>query len=161
MVCCFHSEHSSYNSINVTRFRGTSRTWTLDQYIDLHAAVYAELLECNEPVLETNKATDFLAGISCPKLEMAEAHILGMDTLNDNFEPFQNYINTYHLNVRESEKRGEVHLHCRSCKSTRSEGINQPDQKKKQQNNHFSNKEWKALSTAERDMNRKSRGQGL
>ena len=72
---------------------------------------HSELLECKETVSETKKLADFLAGISCPKLKMAKAQILGMDTLNENVEPCQNYIKTYHLNIREREREGgEVHL---------------------------------------------------
>ena len=57
-----------------------------------------------ELIPETKKVTDLLAGILCPKLDMAKTHILGMDVLNENFSACQNYIKTYHLNVKESEK---------------------------------------------------------
>ena len=36
---------AAYNSINSCRFRGNARNWTIDMYIDTHAAAHAELLE--------------------------------------------------------------------------------------------------------------------
>ena len=69
----------------------------------MYTAAHAELQEYKELISDTQKVTDFIAGISCPKLEMAKAHILVIDILNEKFDPCQNYTKIY-LNVKESEK---------------------------------------------------------
>jgi hypothetical protein len=43
--------------------------FSFDQYVGRHKQVYNELLFLEEPVAETKKVTDFLAGTSDPKME--------------------------------------------------------------------------------------------
>ena len=129
-----------YNAINSCRFRGNQRNWTLDNVIDSHAAAHAELLELKEPVSETKKVTDFLPGILCSKLEMAKAHILGMDVLN---------IKTYHLNVMESEKTQRIISQItQGPRAQSNQGSYQP--KKKARKGTISNKEWNILTEAQK-----------
>ena len=93
-----------YNEIHIVSFRGTTSNFSLDLYRSTHASSHVKLFECKEPVSETKKAANFLSGISCPKLELAKAHNFGMGSLNEEFGPYQNYIKTYHLNLKEADK---------------------------------------------------------
>ena len=140
---------AAYSSITSARFRGATRNYTLDSYIELHASAHAELLECKEPVSETKKVSDFRAGISCPKLEMAKAHVLGMDSLNEEFAPCQNYIKTYHLNVKENDKITRNVSMADSDPPARSRAKKQ--HVKSKNSLAFSNKEWNALSDADKE----------
>jgi hypothetical protein len=146
---------AAYNAINSCRFRGNQRNWTLDNFIDSHAAAHAELLELREPVSETKKVTEFLAVILNPKLEMAKAHILGMDALNENFSACQNYIKTYHLNVMESEKTQRIISQITQGPRTQTQGSYQP--KKKARKGAISNKEWDILSETQKQVIRDKR----
>ena len=58
----------------------------------MHASPHAELQEYKDPVSETKKVTEFLDGISFPKLDMVKAYMMGMDALNEELCPCQNYI---------------------------------------------------------------------
>jgi hypothetical protein len=147
---------AAYNAINSCRFRGNKRDWTLANFIDSHAAARAELLQLKGPVSETKKVTDFLAGILCSKLEMAKAHILGMDVLNENFSACQNYIKTYHLNVMESEKTQRIVSQVQqSTRTSSNQGSYQP--KKKARKGQISNKEWNLLTESQKQVSRDKR----
>jgi hypothetical protein len=103
-----------------------------------------------EPVSETKKVTDFLAGILCPKLDMAKAHILGMDILNENFSAYQNYIKPYHLNVKESEKiQMNVAQVQQTSNASSNQGSYQP--KKKPRKGQISNKDWNNLTGTQKE----------
>jgi len=82
------------------RFRGIIRNFTLDHYINTHDSSHTELSELKDPVSETKKVSDFLAGVSDPKLDMTKAHVLGIDKLNERFDDCQKYVKSFHLNIR-------------------------------------------------------------
>ena len=85
-----------------------------------------------------------------PKLDMAKAHILGMDVLNENFSACQNYIKTYHLNVKESEKTSRIVSQVQqSTNSSQNQGSYQP--KRKACKGHISNKDWNNMMDAQKE----------
>jgi len=49
-------ESATYNLILSAHFRGMTRNFTLDHYIDVHASSHAELSELKEPVSEIRKS---------------------------------------------------------------------------------------------------------
>ena len=65
-----------------------NNSFTLDNYIDTHTNLHAELSEIKEPVSETKKVSNFLADKSDPKLDMAKVHVLGIDKLNEIFDDY-------------------------------------------------------------------------
>ena len=54
---------AAYYEIAVARYRGTSRNFTLDDYIGKHSDAHAELLDLKEVISESRKVDDFLKGV--------------------------------------------------------------------------------------------------
>jgi hypothetical protein len=57
---------AAYAKIATARYNGQRRTFTFDNYVEIHQGARNTLLDLNEPVPETKKVTDFLAGITDP-----------------------------------------------------------------------------------------------
>jgi hypothetical protein len=83
---------SSYNVICNTAFTGRSGSYSLAKYIALHQKVHNKLLSLGEPVLETKKVTDFLAGITGEVLSMSKDMVADSPTKNTNFEACQQFL---------------------------------------------------------------------
>ncbi|KAI2512990.1 hypothetical protein MHU86_1536 [Fragilaria crotonensis] len=76
----------------------------LDQYVGRHQQAHNELLFLEEPVAETKKVTDFLAGIRDPKLETAIQTCMGDEQKLTNFEVCQQYFKTIVENTKTRTK---------------------------------------------------------
>ena len=72
--------NQAYASLKGSAYRGPCKSYTHQQYVALHQDAHNELDDCNEVVPETKKVTEFLAGISCPLLQMG-LHIVMSDPL--------------------------------------------------------------------------------
>jgi len=95
---------SAYARITVARYTGQKRNFTFDQYVEMHQNAYNTLAELDETVPETKKVTDFLAGISDPKLSNAKDMILGDIAKLTNFEACQQYLKTLVYNKATQDK---------------------------------------------------------
>ncbi len=89
----------AYSLISTARYTGKGKTFSIDQYVARHQRAHNELLDLQEPVAESKKVVDFLAGITDPKLETAKAVIDGDTTKLTNFEECQQYIKTASMNA--------------------------------------------------------------
>ena len=88
-----HKNHA-YASLKGSAYQGPRKSYTYQQYVALHQDAHNELEDCNEAVPETKKVTDFLAGISCPLLQMG-LHIVMSDPLKlSNFDVTQQFLGT-------------------------------------------------------------------
>ena len=74
--------------------------FSFDQYVGRHKQVHNELLFLEEPVAETKKVTDFIAGICDPKLETAIQSCMGDELKLTNFEMCQQCYKTIVENTR-------------------------------------------------------------
>ena len=65
-------------------------------FINVHQTAHNEILDCepSEAVHESKKVTDFLKGITDPKLESAVSVALGDTEMLNNFQMFQQYLST-------------------------------------------------------------------
>jgi hypothetical protein len=61
----------AYTSIKKALYSGHSAKYTFDMYVSVHLTGHNKLSLLGEPVSETKKATDFLAGITAPSLTTA------------------------------------------------------------------------------------------
>ena len=59
---------AAYASIINAAFQGNRRGYTFANYVTIHQEAHNELLDLDEPVAESKKVTDFLAGIQDPGL---------------------------------------------------------------------------------------------
>ena len=64
----------AYAMVTTAIFTGKGK-FSFDQYVGRHQQAHNELLFLEEPVAETKKVTDFLAGIRDPKLETADIDV--------------------------------------------------------------------------------------
>jgi hypothetical protein len=85
--------------ITTSLFTG-KRKFSFDQYVGRHKQVHNELLFLDEPVAETKKVTDFLAGICDPKLETAIQSCMGDELKLTNFEMCQQCFKTIVENTK-------------------------------------------------------------
>lgn len=80
------------------------------------------MLDLNEPVPETKKVTDFLAGITNPRLSNAKDLILGDTQKLQSFEICQQYLKTLVYNKTTQEKHERQVSGVHQGKSDRSKG---------------------------------------
>jgi hypothetical protein len=80
---------AAYARIASARYTGQKHGFTFDTYVELHQSAHNTLAELNEPVPETKKITDFLAGISDPRISNAKDFILADPTKLNDFEACQ------------------------------------------------------------------------
>lgn len=85
---------AAYAKITIARYNGQKRAFTFDNYVEVHQSAHNTLLDLNEPVPETKKVTDFLAGITDPRLSNAKNLILGDAQRLQDFESCQQYMKT-------------------------------------------------------------------
>lgn len=95
---------AAYARIASARYTGQKRGFTFDTYVELHQSAHNTLAELNEPVPETKKVTDFLAGISDPRISNAKDFILADPTKLNDFEACQQFFKTLIYNKTTQEK---------------------------------------------------------
>ena len=103
---------NSYNAIRNALWTGKNSGWTLDKYIQVHQKAHNELVTLDEPVPETKKVSDFLAGIQGDALATSKEVIAGDKDKNSSFEACQQYLKSVAL-VRHTPQstRGIKRLH--------------------------------------------------
>ena len=94
----------AYAKISSARYNGQKRGFTFDTYVQIHQSAHKALAELNEPVPETKKVTDFLAGINDPRLTNAKDLVLADATKLNDFEACQQYFKTLIFNKTTQEK---------------------------------------------------------
>ena len=85
---------AAYAKIATAKYSGQSKRFTLDQYIQIHQSAHNTLADLEEPIAETKKVSDFLAGITDPRLNTAKDLVMGDRAKLDNFEACQQYLKT-------------------------------------------------------------------
>ena len=93
----------AYALVTTAIFTGKGK-FSFDQYVGRHQQAHNELLFLEEPVAETKKVTDFLAGIRDPKLETAIQTCMGDEQKLTNFELCQQYFKTIVENTKTRTK---------------------------------------------------------
>jgi len=93
----------AYAMVTTAIFTGKGK-FSFDQYVGRHQQAHNELLFLEEPVAETKKVTDFLAGIRDPKLETAIQTCMGDEQKLTNFEVCQQYFKTIVENTKTRTK---------------------------------------------------------
>ncbi len=144
---------SAYAKISSARYSGQKRAFTFDNYVEAHQDAHNTLEGLNEPVPETKKVTDFLAGITDPRLANTKDLILGDPQKLKNFELCQQYLKTLVYNKTTQEK------HERQISSIGREhgkGGRHPDGQTPRKGGNvitrtYSREEWSKLTKEERD----------
>jgi hypothetical protein len=75
----------AYAMIQNASYKGRSKNFTFDKYIEIHQKAHNELLALGETISETKKDCDFLQNISDPKLATAKTVVAGDPAKLENF----------------------------------------------------------------------------
>ena len=97
-------KQQAYSQIATARYAGPRRNWNFQKYVECHQGAHNELAELNEPVPEMKKVTNFLTGITDPRLANAKDIMLGNPQYLSNFEACQQYFATLVGNKAEQAK---------------------------------------------------------
>ena len=87
-------KNQAYASLKGAAYHGPCKAYTYQQYVALHQDAHNELEDCNEAVPETKKVADFLAGISCPLLQMGLNIVMSDPLKLSNFDVTQQFLGT-------------------------------------------------------------------
>ena len=94
------------------RFQSTGKCqqkqFTFAKYLATHQTAHNELGDCNEPIPETKKVSDFLAGIADSSLEAGITCVLSEERYQDSFEATQPFLGTLVANqmIHHQAERG-------------------------------------------------------
>jgi len=85
-------KQKAYASLGALAFSGPRKTFSFQHYVTAHMKCHNELAICGEPVSESKKVTDFIAGISDTTLSSGIAHVWGDQNLLTSFKECQLYL---------------------------------------------------------------------
>lgn len=89
-------------AIRNLQWNGPTKHWSFEQHVAVHQKAHNEVVAYKEPMSETKKVTDFLAGITDPALESGLSNIFGDATKLVDFEACQQYLSNQ---MRRDSKR--------------------------------------------------------
>ena len=145
-------KNDAYASIASSTYRGIRKQFAFAQYVAIHQSAHNEHDDCNEPIPETKKVSDFLAGISDSSLEAGITCVLSEDRYQESFEVTQQFLGTLVANqmIHRQAKRGGGEE--RNASSAEKGGKPQGKSKsgKKLEARYYSAEEWKQLTSEER-----------
>jgi hypothetical protein len=82
----------AYTSIEKASYSGHLAKFTFDMYISAHLMSHNVLNLLGEPISESKKVIDFLAGITAPSLSTTKENVIGDVTKLENFDVCQQYL---------------------------------------------------------------------
>jgi hypothetical protein len=143
----------AYADLATAKYQGERHTFSFGQYVALHQKANNELLELSEPVSETKKVTDFLAGISAPELSTAKQVVMGDEVRLESFDLTQtnltNFAKTQSTQNKASHNVSDVQT--TSTKGCGGGKNNNSGKRGRIHSGYYSPQEWQALSFTERD----------
>jgi hypothetical protein len=104
-------KNQAYASLKGAAYHGPCKAYTYQQHVALHQDAHNELEDCIEAVPETKKVADFLAGISCPLLQMGLNIVMSDPMKLSNFDVTKQFLGTLvanqaNLNCIKNDERG-------------------------------------------------------
>jgi hypothetical protein len=105
-------KNKAYASISNATYSGSRRQYKFQDYINTHQTAHNEILDCDptEAIPESKKVSDFLKGITDPKLESAVSVVLGDPKMLNDFQMCQQYLSTTVENRATLEKSKERNI---------------------------------------------------
>ncbi len=147
-------KNKAYLSISGSSYKGHRKAFTFAQYLTIHQAAHNELEDCDEPMPETRKVSDFIAGISDAGLEAGITCVLSDDRYSDDFEATQQFLGTLVANQaihRQGKRGGNEDRKVASSSSGGAKGGGKSKKnKRKIEARFYSNAEWSKLTPEER-----------
>jgi hypothetical protein len=148
-------KNKAYASISGSRYKGVRKQFTFSQYVTIHQAAHNELEDCGEPMPETKKVSDFLAGISDSALESGITCVLSDDRYSDDFEATQQFLGTLVANqiVHRQGGGGEDERNASSLEASGKGGKKVAEKtglRKKIEARFYDSEEWSKLTAEEK-----------
>jgi len=148
----------AYAMVSTARYTGKGRM-TYDQYAERHQRAHNELESLGEPVAETKKVSDFLAGITDGTLSTIKSIIDGDSEKNTDFSVCQQYLKTCVENaktrsLREDKTRtiSSAEQDAAKKQKARKAGKGAPPKRGKLKGSgHYTPAEFRALSDDQRE----------
>ena len=105
-------KNKAYASVSNAQYTGARKQYKFQDYINIHQTAHNEILDCDatEAVPESKKVSDFLKGITDPKLESAVSVVLGDPKMLNDFQMCQQYLSTTVENRATLEKSKERNI---------------------------------------------------
>ena len=91
MLTC---KNQAFASLKGAAYCGPCKAYTYQQYVALHHDAHNELEGCYEAVPETKKVANFLAGITCPSLQIGLNIVMSNPLKLSNFDVTQQFLGT-------------------------------------------------------------------
>jgi hypothetical protein len=149
-------KQKAYARLQTLRFSGPRKSWTFAQYIKEHQTQHNELHDCQEPVPESKKVTDFLAGITDSSLGNGLSFVYGNPNLLSNFDSCQKYLQTIAASTRihqllQSGKQRDIGAVSGGQNGgPKGKGKDRSKRKPTRHREYISPEKWKKLSREER-----------
>lgn len=146
-------KNKAYASIASSNYRGIRKQFTFAQYVAIHQAAHNKLDDCNEPIPETKKVSDFLAGIADSSLEAGITCVLSEECYQDSFEATQQFLGTLVANQmihRQAKRGGGDERNVSSADGGGKAHAKSSKGKKKLEARFYPADEWKQLTSEER-----------
>jgi hypothetical protein len=128
--------------------------FTFDMYVSTHLLGHNELSLLGEPVSESKKVTDFLAGTTAPSLSTAKENVIGDVAKLENFDACQQYMKQ--ILLAQKARKGSSNMISAVNTNNRHTNPTQGGGKRKKQKTspaltkHYTAEEWAKLSVEER-----------
>mgnify|MGYP001328444443 FL=1 len=94
----------AYATLKAATYRGRNGPNTFQHYVEIFQEAFNELADLDEPVPESKKVSDFLAGISDPILKTGKDVVLGDPVKLADFTECQQYLSTLAVNTNNQSK---------------------------------------------------------
>ena len=94
----------AYATLKAANYRGRNGPNTFQRYVEVFQEAFNELADLGEPVPESKKVSDFLAGISDPILKTGKDVVLGDPVKLADFTECQQYLSTLAVNTNNQSK---------------------------------------------------------
>jgi len=152
-------KNKAYASIANAAYSGERRTFRFQDYINIHQSAHNEVYDCDpgEAIPESKKVSDFLKGITDPKLESAVTVVLGDTNYMNDFQACQQYLSTTvenrgTLDKSKDQRRGVAAVHTQDGGGKRSGGAGSGKLPKgfKLENKWYPKKVFNLLSSAQK-----------
>jgi hypothetical protein len=148
--------NKAYASIAGSRYKGVRKQFTFSHYVAIHQAAHNELEDCNEPMPETKKVSDFLAGISDSALDSGVTCVLSDEKYSDDFEATQQFLGTLvakQIVHRQSKRGGDDERNASSAEISSKggkKGNGKGKTKKKIEARFYDDEDWSKLTAEEK-----------
>ena len=89
------SKQEAYEAIAAASYKGETRNWGYELYLQVHADNHRILQEAGEPVPEQKKVRDFLEGINSPDLTAGKAYVKASTQMINDFTACADYLASF------------------------------------------------------------------